>query len=212
MNQLPTNRSMRDQRSLTVDLLRRHGVMRARDLAAAGIHPPTLARMVSDGALLRPARGLYELADAEVSAMHSFAEIGARVPHTIVCLVSALLVHDITLANPGRVWIAIRSKDRVPAAMHVGLRVVRFGGKSQSIGVEPRNIDGVSIRVTSPARTIVDCFRFRRIVGLDIALEALRMGVRSGKARPAEIAEFAMALRIWSVIRPYLEAVASDEG
>jgi predicted transcriptional regulator of viral defense system len=202
---------MPSQRDLTIDLLRRRGVMRASDLAAAGVHPPALSRMAMDGTLIRVARGLYELADAEVSALHSMAEVAVRVPNAVICLVSALLIHGITLANPGRVWIAIRSKDRTPATTHVGLRVVRFGGKARSVGIETHVIDGVSVRVTSPARTIVDCFRFRRIVGLDVALEALRMGVRSGRARPAEIAELAMTLRIWTVIRPYLEAVAADD-
>jgi hypothetical protein len=63
----------------------------------------------------------------------------------------------------------------------------------------------------SPAKTIVDCFYYRRIVGLDVALEALRLGVRSGKARPADIARLAKSLRIWSVLRPYLEAVTADD-
>jgi len=48
--------------------------MRPSDFMAHGIHPPTLARLVEEGVLVRRSRGLYELADAEVELNHSLAE------------------------------------------------------------------------------------------------------------------------------------------
>jgi hypothetical protein len=38
------------------------------------------------------------------------------------------------------------------------------------------------------------------------------MALRSRKARPAKIVEYGQRLRIWSVVRPYLEGMAADEG
>lgn len=193
------------------ELLQRRGVVRLRDLTALGVPPSAITRMVIDGSVVRVTRGMYELADRSISADHSLAEIAVCVPRSTICLVSALTYHGITLANPGRVWFAIGAKDRTPKVTHVGTRVVRFGAAALVLGVEQVDIDGVTVRITSPARTIVDCFRYRRIVGLDVALEALRMGVRAGKARPADIAQIATQLRIWSVLRPYLEAVSADD-
>ena len=200
-----------NQRDRAIDLLRQRCVLRLTDFADAGVQASALSRLVADGTLVRRARGIYELANVAISAEHSLAEIAVRVPQSIICLVSAATYHGITLANPGRIWFAIGLKDRMPKVTHVGVRVVRFGDKARTLGVEEVVIDGVTVRITSPARIIVDCFRYRRIVGLDIAMEALRMGVRSDMARPVEIGRLAAELRIASVIRPYLEAIAADD-
>ncbi len=200
------------QRDLAVSLIERYGIMRLSDLKDHGVNPATLARLVEQGVLHRPSRGLYELVGADIELFHSFAEGAKRVPKGIICLVSALQFHEITLQLPLSVWIAIGSKDRKPALDYPPVRIVRFGGKALALGVETHKIDSVPVRIFDPAKSIVDCFRFRNTVGLDVALEALRMGWRSRKAKPDDIARYAKALRIWSVVRPYLESVVADEG
>jgi len=186
--------------------------MRLSDLKGQGVNPATLSRLIDQGVLQRPSRGLYELAGADIEASHSLAEIAKRVPKGIICLISALQFHEITLQLPRSVWIAVGSKDRKPAIEYPPIRIVRFGEKALTMGVEIHKIDSVPVRIFGPAKTIVDCFRFRSTVGLDVALEALRMGWRSRKAKPDDIAKYAQALRIWSVVRPYLESVVADEG
>ena len=200
------------QRDLAVSLIERHGIMRLSDLKCRGVNPATLSRLVEEGVLHRPSRGLYELANADIEISHSLAEVAKRVPKGVICLISALQFHEITLQVPSSVWIAIGSKDRKPAIDYPPIRVARFGKKALTLGIETHTIDSVSVRIFDPAKTIVDCFRFRNTVGLDVALEALRMGWRSRKAKPDSIAEYAQALRIWSVVRPYLEGVVADEG
>lgn len=200
------------QRDLAVSLIERHGIMRLSDLKDHGVNPATLARLVEEGILQRPSRGLYELADADIEAAHNLAEVAKRVPKGVICLISALQFHEITLQLPRSVWIAIGSKDRKPAIDYPPLRVVRFGEKALTLGVETHTIDSVPVRIFDPAKSIVDCFRFRNTVGLDVALEVLRMGWRSRKAKPDDIVRYAQELRIWSVVRPYLESVVADEG
>ena len=202
----------RSQRKLALDLLGRHKIRRLTDLVAEGVHPPTVARLVAEGTVVRPSRGLYELADAEVELAHGFAEIAKRVPRGVICLISALQFHEITLQNPSSVWVAIGEKDRKPRIDHPATRFVRFGGRALATGVQTHTIDSVPVRITDPAKTVVDCFRYRSTVGLDVALEALRMAFRSRKASPDAIANYARDLRIWTVLRPYLESVAADEG
>jgi predicted transcriptional regulator of viral defense system len=165
-----------------------------------------------EGILQRPSRGLYELAGAEMSAEHSLAEIALRAPKAVICLISALQFHGLTVQAPSHVWFAIGPKDRKPAIDFPPVRVARFGGKALALGVETHSIDSVPVKIFSPAKTIVDCFRFRRAVGLDVAMEALRMGWRRRKVKPDEIARLARELRIWSVVRPYLDSVVADEG
>ena len=198
------------QKDRVVALLKTHGPMRRIELGNASIHPETLARMLKDGTLIRVSRGLYQLADTEVTASHDLAEVAKLVPNGVICLVSALQFHEITLQIPGRVWLAISPKARKPRFDYPPTRVVRFGPRAISLGVQTHIVDGVSVPIFDPAKTVVDCFRFRRHVGLDVALEGLHNVVRSGKAKPAQIVNYARDIRIWSVLRPYLETVAAD--
>lgn len=207
-----TATALLSQRDLALGLLARHGILRLSDLKSHGVHPPTLSRLVEEGVLHQPSRGLYEIAGAEVNFNHSFAEVAKRAPKAVICLVSALQFHEITLQNARSVWIAIGSKDRKPAIDYPPTRVMRFGAAGISLGVETHRIDGAPVRIFDPAKSIVDCFRFRNKVGLDVALEALRLGWRSRKASPDKIAAYARKLRIWTVIRPYLESIVADEG
>ena len=193
-----------------VELLEQHGVMRRGELSDAGVHPQTLARLVEDGILIRVARGLYKLADAEIAAPHTMAEVAKLVPKGVVCLISALQFHELTLQMPSRVWVAIGTKARKPKFEYPAIRVVRFGSRALSLGVEMHRIDGVAVPISNPAKTVVDCFRFRRHVGLDVALEGLHSVMRSERAKPAEIVRYARETRIWSVLRPYLETVVAD--
>ena len=198
------------QKDRVVALLKTHGPMRRIELGNASIHPETLARMLKDGTLIRVSRGLYQLADTEVTASHDLAEVAKLVPNGVICLVSALQFHELTLQIPGRVWLAISPKARKPRFDYPPTRVVRFGPRAISLGVQTHIVDGVSVPIFDPAKTVVDCFRFRRHVGLDVALEGLHNVVRSGKAKPAQIVNYARDIRIWSVLRPYLETVAAD--
>ena len=198
------------QKDRAVALLKVHGPMRGIELSDAGIHPETLARMLKDQTLTRVTRGLYQLADAEVTAPHDLAEVAKLVPKGVICLVSALQFHELTLQMPGRVWLAIGQKARKPGFDYPPTRVVRFGPRALSLGVQSHTVDGVSVPIFDPAKTVVDCFRFRQHVGLDVALEGLHNVVRSGKAKPAQIVDYARDIRIWSVLRPYLETVVAD--
>ena len=205
------NMSTNTQRDLTLSLLSKHGLMRLTDLKRQGIHAPTLSRLVEEGSIARRARGLYELADAEVSLAHSLAEIAVLVPRGVICLISALQYHEITLQAPRSVWVAIGENDHKPKVTHLPVRFLHFGDKALHSGVQTVTIDGVRVKITSAAKTVVDCFRYRRIVGLDVALEALRLALRARKAKPDEIAHLAKSLSIWTVIRPYLESVVADD-
>lgn len=192
--------------------LARQGPIRARDLDAAGIPRAYLQRLCDRGELVRMGRGVYRLADAPVTELHTLAHVAKRVPNAIVCLLSALQVHGLTTEMPHAIWIQIDRHDRVPSFHRPRLEVVRASGPARSHGIEWRKIEGVNVKLTSPAKTVADCFRFRSRVGLDVAIDALReyLGSRNrtrGRTIDALVAA-AEADRISSVLRPYLEALA----
>ena len=75
------------------------------------------------------------------------------------------------------------------------------------IGIEEHRIEGRSVKVYSLARTVADCFRFRNMVGLDVALEALSEAWRSKRLKVDELNRIAKKLRVQRVMQPYLETV-----
>ena len=143
-----------------------------------GISYDQLRRLEAAGAVERVARGLYRLADDEPTEHETIAAVCARVPQAIVCLLTALVLREIGTALPHQVWIAIPHKARLPRLPHLPVRVVRFSGAAQRYGVEAVEFAGVPAHITSPARTIVDCFRYERLVGRDTAIEALEDALR----------------------------------
>lgn len=194
-----------DQRVLA--LAREKGILRTQDLVAAGIPRVFLTRLCRSERLLRLNRGLYALPEADVTENHSLAEVARRIPHATICLLSALRFHGLTTQAPFQVWVAIDVKARKPQVKDMSLRIVRFSGKARTYGVEEHVIENVTVRVTSAAKTVADCFKYRNKIGLDIALEALKDYRRFRKSRD-DLWRAAEVCRVASVMRPYMEAMA----
>ncbi|MCY4586268.1 MAG: type IV toxin-antitoxin system AbiEi family antitoxin domain-containing protein [Bryobacterales bacterium] len=181
---------------------------RSREAAELGVDSRRLRRLLDDGAVERVARGLYRFAGAEPTEHYTLAAVCARVPDAIVCLLSALNVHGLGTQLPPEVWIAIPHKARTPRLRGLPVKVVRFSGAALRYGVGAAAFEGVPARVTSPARTVVDCFRFRRLVGKDAAIEALRDALRERRASPGEIWRAAEVCRARSLVGPALEVLS----
>ena len=160
---------------------------RPHQLESLGISYDQLRRLVVAGIVERVARGLYRLADAEPSEHYSLAAACARVPRSIVCLLSALKVHGIGTQVPREVWLAIPHKARAPRVPGIKIRLLRFRGASWTYGVRDTEFEGVPARITSPARTVVDCFRFERLIGREAAVEALRDALRQERVTTDEL-------------------------
>lgn len=190
-------------------LARTRKLLRARDVTQRGLSTIALTRLVQAGKLERVARGLYGLPGAMISEHRSLAEVSARVPKGVVCLLSALRVHEIGTQAPFEVWLAIPQHMVAPRLDQPAIRVVRMSDQALTSGVERRIIDGVKVPVFTAARTIVDCFRFRNKIGLDVALEALRDGWSQRKFTLDDLWRHATNGRVANVMRPYIEAITS---
>ena len=188
--------------------LARKGPVRARDMDDAGIPRAYLKRLRDRGVLEQVDRGLYRLADSPMSELGSLAEVSKRVPHAVICLLSALQLHGMTTEAPHAVWVLIDRHARFPKVASPNLEVVRASGAAKTRGVEMRTIEGVKVPLTTPAKTVADCFRFRRHVGLDVALAALKDYLKQRKGSIDALVEAARADRIYPFMRPYLEALA----
>ena len=190
--------------------LREAGVgafFRPRDLAPLGISHRRLQGLVSRGVVENFGHGLYRLTEVPATELETIAMVAAAIPNAVVCLLTALHVHDIGTQLPHEIWIALDRKARKPAHPPARVRVVRFSGRMLTYGVLRRSALGVPFRITSPARTVVDCFRYRNKFGLDVALEALDDTLRSRSATVDQIVRAAEVCRARTVLRTYLEAL-----
>ena len=175
---------------LTQDILHEAGIgnfFRPSQLEPLGIPYHRLRQLEADAAVERLGWGLYRLVEAEPTERYSIASVCARVPNSIVCLLSALQVHEIGTQLPRQVWIAIPHKAKAPVLKGMGFRLVRFSGAAWTYGVQDTKFEAVPARITSPARTVVDCFRFQRLIGPEAALEALRETLQDRKVTTAAL-------------------------
>jgi predicted transcriptional regulator of viral defense system len=192
----------------TMKLAEKQGLLRARDLTSNGIPRAYLRQLEEEGKLEKVAAGLYALPELELTEHHSLVETAKRIPHGTVCLLSALRFHGLTTQAPFQVWLAIDVHAWRPKASTPPLRVVHMSGAALRTGVEVHRIEGVDVPVFNATKTVVDCFKFRNKIGLDVALEALRDLKKTKTFNHDELWRMAKVCRVANVMRPYLEALA----
>jgi hypothetical protein len=159
---------------------------------------------------VRPARGLYQLPEPPRHAAHTLAEAavlvteGSYLPYFgssvsrvdspgAVCRLDGDRAHCLATdnrisANPIRPLFAV-SADR---------------------GCRATPNREVEVPITMPPRTVVDCFRYRNKIGLDVALEGLREGLRRRRFKPDDLWRYARKARVWSIMQPYIEAMVAQ--
>src|SRR6185436_1501336 len=148
-----------------LDLARKGGILRPRDLQAKGLPKDYLWRLHKQGKLEKVGRGMYAMPGATLSEHQTVVQAALRVPHGVVCLLSALRFHDLTTQSPFEIWMAIDVKARSPKEEIIPLRIVRFSGQALTAGAKTHSIEGVNVRVYNPAKTVADCFKYRNKIG-----------------------------------------------
>lgn len=195
-------------RKRAIRAIEKLGLARPRELEAQGVSRTQLARLVSEGLVLREARGIYVAARHAPTEAHTLAQVAKRVPEAVFCLLTALRFHGLTTQSPAEVWITLPEKARRPRLDYPRLRVARFSGSALTEGVEEHRVEGVHIRAYSAAKTVADCFKYRNKVGIDVAVEALRDFSRKHRGGANELARCARICRVSRVMQPYLDAIA----
>jgi predicted transcriptional regulator of viral defense system len=189
------------------------GILNARDLKAQGIPREYLWQLQQKGLLERAGRGIYRQPNWAVTENHSLVEAAQRVPRGVICLLSALRFHDLTTQAPFEVWVAIDRKAHRPNGSRddhlTPLNIVRFSGEALTKGVEEYTIEGVTVKIYGPAKTVADCFKYRNKIGVDVAVEALRDCWQKRRASADELWRYAKICRVANVMRPYMEAITA---
>ena len=195
------------QEQKILELLKESSYLRSRDLKRHGLPRTALMRLVRKGKIVRTERGLYMRPGGSETEHMSLLEVAKKVPGGVICLLSALSFHRIGTQDPYQVWIAIGRKSKTPRISNTRVRIFRFSEASLHYGVEEQNILGNTLKITRPAKTVADCFKYRNKIGLDVAIEALREGFHDRRFTTDELYRAALVCRVWNVIRPYAEAM-----
>lgn len=188
-------------------MARSAAMIRARELTPLGIPQRYLRILCEEGTLTKIGRGIYASSDGLDGENVSLAHVAKAIPKGVVCLLSALRFHEIGTQLPHRVWIALDRRTAMPRLERPRIRVVRFSGLALTEGVESHMVANVAVRIYNPAKTIADCFKYRHKIGLEVALEALREGMRSGRADVDALWKYAKICRVANVMQPYMEAL-----
>jgi predicted transcriptional regulator of viral defense system len=183
------------------------GTLRTRDLIELGIHTDALYALRETGQVIEIGRGLYRMADAEETEYPDLAEVAARAPNAAVCLISALSYHEITTQIPSSVHLAVPRGHYHRIKLSMPVTVYRFDAKTFSEGFETHRVGGMPVKIYNPPRTVADCFKFRNKIGLDVAIEALRLARQHKRLQNRELLRYAKLLRVEKVITPYLQAI-----
>jgi len=183
------------------------GVLRTAEALRLGIHPRTLYQLRDQGQIEAISRGVYRLADLPPLRHPDLVTMALRVPKAVVCLISALSFHEITSEVPHEVQIALPRGTKTPKLDHPPVRVFRFSEPGLSLGVDTVKLDGIDVRIYDPPKTVVDCFRYRNKLGVDVAIEALKLCIERKLARPTDLLRYARKCRAERVMLPYIEAL-----
>ncbi len=195
---------MKTIRERVLKVARQQSVFRAADVQDAIDPRSTLRRMAAQGEIIRVDRGLYALADAEISENHSFVEAAKRYPGGVICLTSALFFHGIGTQMPYEIWM-MRPDRKMTPNKDFPIRFVYCTGVAFSHGIEIHRIEGMEVSIYTPPKTVADCFKYRNKIGLDVATEALKEGWRAKRFTMDELWEAAKVCRVQSIIQPYVE-------
>lgn len=192
--------------SMILALAKQQGAVTPADVRALGLVPENLNRLATLGRLIRVSRGVYIHPETAPTENHSYVEAAKAVPAGILCLVSALSIHGLGSQNPSDIWMAIPRKQRPPRTRS-GLRFVRMGPDQYETGIATQTIENVTVRVTSVEKTLVDCFRLRRLIGYDVPIEALRDALEQRSINIDCFLTLASRFRARELVRPYLDAL-----
>ena len=193
-----------------LDLASQKGLLRASDLDAIDAPRVVLTRLTAAGLLDRVGRGLYRLPGHPISEHEGLMVVATKAPQAVFCLLTALQFHGLTTQLPRQVWIAMPRGSHSPRIDYPPIRMVQMAGRAHLSGVEEHLCNEVKVRIYSPAKTVVDCFKHRNKIGLDVALEALKDAWRTRKASADDLWRYAQDCRVATVMRPYMEAVAHE--
>ncbi|MCA9647537.1 MAG: type IV toxin-antitoxin system AbiEi family antitoxin domain-containing protein [Myxococcales bacterium] len=183
------------------------GSLRMSKALSQGVSRKSLYKMRDAGIVEPVTRGLYRLTSLPPVSNPDLLAVASRVPQGVVCLISALSFHELTTQVPHAVDVALERGSRKPRIDHPPTHFHWFSGPAFHQGIKTHSLDGVTLRVYNPEKTLADCFRFRNQLGMDVVLEAVRLWRQQRPKKLNTLLEYARMRHVERAMRPYLEAL-----
>jgi predicted transcriptional regulator of viral defense system len=162
------------------------------DLSRLGLSTHRLYSMVRAGELERIAPGFYARPGELDDTTAAWASISLRKRSATICLLSALSLHELTDEIPRETDIALPRGERTLSTRFTPIRWHSFDRPTFDLGrTQHRLTDGLTIGLYSAERTIIDVFRLRHEIGVDIANEAVKRWLRRPGSTPSSLLELA---------------------
>lgn len=186
------------------------GLLRTAEAIRLGIHPRTIYQMHDEGLLEQLAKGIYRLVEVPDFSEPDLVLVSKKIPHGVICLISALAYHEITTQIPHFVYVAIPTKARPSRLEYPPLRYFRYSEKVYSSGVETVLIGDYPVKIYNIEKTLADCLKFRNKIGMDVVIEALKMYWQRKGTQIDELYEYAKINRIEKILQPIMETIVSQ--
>ena len=193
------------KRQQVIDYVKQHSLVRPNEIEKMGLPRVYLNQLAQEGVIDHIGRGLYQWPGFKLDTHAALSEVTKKVPKGVISLLSALSFHEFTTQNPFEVWVALERKSWKPVINYPPTRFVFMSGDSIKEGVDVHIINNIEVQIFNPAKTIVDCFKYRNKIRLDVALEALKEGWRKKLFTIDELMGYAEICRVKNVISPYME-------
>jgi len=208
-----TSRHLTQVETRIVEALRNGAPMRYADLRdlSRGSNR-AIKTLVDDGLIERLPMGLYTYFDpdrSQDSSFESFAALSVGRPDAVICFESAAAFHGLTVQNPSEIWAAFPYNTSPPRGGYgLELKTARWNDRSMSVGVIDVDIVGITVRMTSPARTVIDLQRFAKSRGGEETAGEVLANYADNHSM-AEVLKLARELGCEGSIRPRLEMAHS---
>lgn len=186
------------------------GLLRTAEAIRLGIHSRTIYQLRDEGLLEQLAKGIYRLIEVPDFSEPDLVLVSKKIPHGVICLISALAYHEITTQIPHFVYVAIPTKARPSRLEYPPLRYFRYSEKVYSSGIETMLIGGFPVKIYNIEKTLADCVKFRNKIGMDVVIEALKMYWQRKGTQIDKLYEYAKINRIEKILQPIMETIVSQ--
>ncbi|MCP5506780.1 MAG: type IV toxin-antitoxin system AbiEi family antitoxin domain-containing protein [Chlamydiales bacterium] len=207
---LPTLLSVNAKQKAIKIFKENQGLLRTAEAIRLGIHPRTLYQLRDEGSLEQLAKGVYRLIELPDFAEPDLVLVSKKIPHGVICLISALAYHEITTQIPHFVYIAIPTKSRPSKLEYPPLRYFRYSEKVYNAGIETKLIGGYPVKIYNIEKTLADCLKFRNKIGMDVVIEALKMYWQRKGTQIDKLYEYAKLNRVEKILQPIIETIVSQ--
>lgn len=202
---------MKAKKTDPIEIFRKHhGILRTAEAIKLGIHPAYLYKLRDEGILEALGRGVFRLVSMPDFSKPDLVLVSKRIPQGVICLISALSYYELTTQIPHFVYVALPRSSRLPQSSYPPLRCFWYSKAAYEAGVETILVNGFPVKIYSVEKTLADCLKFRKKIGMDVVLEALKEYWRKGRTDLDKLYDYAKICRVEKVLQPIIETIVSQ--